>query len=342
MTDLLELTDESPEALYELFEARGWGDGLPLVAPTPARVEATLAHTPLDPDEVLGVLEPRGGLATVRQVAINAVLAGCRPEYLPVLIAATRALLRPDLNIRGVNATTHSVAPLLIVHGPIARELGFNAGTGAFGPGNRANATVGRAVRLILIHIGGATPGAGDASTQGQPAKYSYCVAENIDQSPWPAYHRSAGVDAGNAVTIHCGEGPHNFHDMESTGPVPILDKAASVAATLGNNNAPIAEAEFFVCLGPEAARTIASAGWSRWDVASYLFERARLPAGLLRRHFQSRLWTPWVQGLADDEMQPFVESPDHFKVLVVGGPGKQSCLIPSWGVTRSQTVAID
>jgi len=339
---MLDLIDESPESLYRLCEERGWGDGLPLVAPTEARVSEMLEAGGGDPEEVLAVLPPRSGLATRRAVAVNAVMAGCLPEWMPVLVAATRALGRPELNLRGVNATTHPSAPLLVVHGPIAERTGFNAGIGAFGPGVRANATVGRAVRLILLHVAGALPGSGDASSQGQPAKYCYCVAENVAQSPWGAYHHSVGVDAASAVTIHCGEGPHNFHDMESQEPRIILDKAASVCATLGSNHGPIPEAEYFVCLGPEHAATIAAAGWTRGDVASYLFERVRLPAVLLRTHFESQLWRPWALALDDDALQPLTESPDHFKVVVVGGAGKQSCLSPSWGVTKSVTEPID
>jgi hypothetical protein len=338
----LELVDESPEAIYAFFEERRWGDGLPLVAPTAQRVEAMLAGVGGDREEVLAVLPPRSGLATRRVVAVNAVLAGCRPEWMPVLVAATRALGAPQLNLRGVNATTHPVAPLLIVHGPIAERTGFNAGFGAFAPGHRANATVGRALRLLLLHAAGATPGDGDVSTQGQPAKYTYCVAENIVQSPWGAYHHSVGVMSGSAVTIHCGEGPHNFHDMEAETARPILDKAASVAATLGSNNGCIAEAEFFVLLGPEHAATIAASGWTRADVSAYLFEKTRLPARVLRAAFESTLWPAWMRALDDDDMQPMTERPDHFRVLVVGGPGKHSCLVPSWGVTKSVTVAIE
>ncbi len=338
---LIDVDDESPETLFALCAERGWGDGLPVVAPTATRVAAMLDAVDGDPDEVLAVLPPRSGLATRRVVAVNAVLAGCRPEWMPVLEAATRALGRPELNLRGVNATTHPSAPIVIVHGPIASRTGFNSGTGAFGPGTRANATVGRAVRLLLLHVAGAQPGRGDASSQGQPAKYTYCVAENVTQSPWGAYHHSVGVTATDAVTVHCGEGPHNFHDMESEDPKLILDKAASVAATLGSNHGPIPEAEYFVCLGPEHAAAMAAAGWTRQDVARYLFERVRLPASLLRTHFHSNLWRPWARALDDDAPQPLTESPDHFKVIVVGGPGKQSCVLPSWGVTRSVTEAI-
>jgi hypothetical protein len=335
------LLDESPESIYAYFEERGWGDGLPLVAPTKERVEAMLAGDGGDPDELLGVLSPRAGLATRRVVAVNAVLAGAKPEWFPVLVAATRALGRPELNLRGTNATTHPCAPLLIVHGPIAQRTGFNSGTGAFGPGNRANATVGRAIRLLLLHCAGAVPGSGDAAQQGSPAKYTYCVAENIAQSPWEAFHKSRGIAQESAVTIHFGEGPHNVHDMEAETPTPILDKIASVAATLGSNHGPIPEAEYFVCLGPEHAATIAQAGWSRMDVSRYLFEKVRLPASLLREHFESQLWRPWAGALKGTQMQPLVEGSEHFCVLVVGGAGKHSTLIPSWGVTASVTEPI-
>ncbi|MGH0033883.1 MAG: hypothetical protein ACQGVK_02505 [Myxococcota bacterium] len=346
MTEELELSAETPEALLELFEAKGWGDGLPLVPPTRDRVEAMLAGggdgDPPDPDQVIATLEPRLGEATRRAIAVNAVLAGCRPGVLPVLVSAVRALARPELNLRGVNATTHPVAPLLVVHGAAVAELGFNSGLGAFGPGTRANATVGRAIRLMLLHIAGARPGDGDASTQGQPSKYSYCIAENEAASPWESYPRSLGVDAASAVTIHCGENPHNFHDMESDAPEAILDKGASVMATLGSNNAPVSSAEFFVVLGPEHAATIAAAGWTRRDVQSYLYERARLPAGLLHGAFDVVQYRPWLKALGDDDAMPMTEHPDNIRVLVAGGAGKHSCVIPSWGMTRSVTVPIE
>lgn len=345
MTEL-ELPDESPEGLLAFFEERGWGDGLPLVAPTKERVDAMLAAVPggraPDPDEPVATLEPRLGEATRRAIAVNAVLAGCPDGVLPVVVSAVRALARPELNLRGVNATTHPVAPLLIVHGAAVGEFGFNAGLGTFGPGNRANATVGRALRFVLLHIAGARPGDGDASTQGQPSKYAYCIAENEGASPWQSYPRSVGVDAPSAVTIHCGENPHNFHDMESGTPAPILEKAASVMATLGSNNAPVSSAEFFVVLGPEHAATIAAAGWTRRDVQSFLYERARLPAGLFRRAFDVVQLRPWIQSLADEDPAPITDHPDNVRVLVAGGPGKHSCVIPSWGMTKSVTLPIE
>lgn len=341
--EIVELADESPEALAALLESRGWGDGLPVVAPTADRVDHLLAATGGDPDERLGVVPPRDGVATLRTVAINAVMAGCEPEVLPVVAAAVRALTSPEVNLRGVQSTTHPVAPLVIVHGEIVDRAGFNAGTGTFGPGNRANATVGRAVRFVLLHVGGARPGAGDASTQGQPSKYSYCIAERADASPWPAYPRSRGVDAPSAVTVACGENPHNVHDMESTEPVRLLTKAASVMATLGSNNACISQGEFFVVLCPEHAATIAGHGWARRDVQSFLYEQARLPRRVLRDAFDTVAWVPWLAAIENDTARlPMTDDPDNIRVLVAGGAGKHSCVIPSWGMTRSVTVAVE
>jgi len=336
------------ETVLDVYERNGWGDGLPLEAPTPERIDAMLRALapvngrPVDPDEVIAVLPPRSGEATRRTIAINAVLAGCRPEHLPVLISAVRALALPDLNLRGVNATTHPVAPLLIVHGQVAVEGGFNAGLGAFGPGNRANAAVGRALRLILLHIAGARPGSGDASTQGGPAKYGYCVAENLDESPWGGYARSVGVDAPSAITIHCGEAPHNVHDMESEEPARILDKVASAMTSTGQNNAPISQGEYFVALCPEHAAACAADGWTRDDVAAYLFNQARMRVSELKRAFGLRAWAPWMQRLSDDDLVPMTEAAANIKVVVIGGAGKHSSVIPSWGMTRSVTLPVE
>ncbi len=253
-----------------------------------------------------------------------------------------RALGRPELNLRGVNATTHPVAPLLIVHGDIVERAGYNAGIGTFGPGTRANATTGRAMRLILLHVAGAVPGPGDASTQGGPAKYAYCIAENRDATPWESYPASVGVGAASAVTVFCGEGPHNFHDMDSDQPARILDKCASAMASLGQNNAPISQGEYFVVLGPEHAATAAAAGWTRRDIASYLFQTARLPARVFRASFDVLAWEPWMRGVADDELLPMTGHPDHIRVLVAGGPGKHSCVVPSWGMTKAVTLPVE
>lgn len=335
--------DDSPEALLALLEDRGWGDGLPVVPPTAERVDATLeASGGGDPDEVIAALPPRNGAATRRAIAVNAVLAGCPPEVMPVVVTAARALAKPELNLEGVQATTHPVAPLAVVHGRAVDDLGFNGALGAFGPGCRANATVGRAVRFLLLHVGGARPGGGDASTQGQPSKYTFCVAENAADSPWSPYPWTLGITAESAVTVACAENPHNCHDMWSQGPKGILGRMATVIAQLGSNNAPVSSAEVFVALCPEHAVTIAEAGWSREDVQSYLFEQARLPASQMRAAFDPPLWEPWMHAAQDDELLPLTGHPDHYRVLVVGGAGKHSSVLLSWGVTKSVTLPLE
>ncbi|MGE0877946.1 MAG: hypothetical protein AB7L13_13065 [Acidimicrobiia bacterium] len=341
---LIEIADESPEALYALMDTNGWGDGLPIVAPTRSRVARMLAAHPGSPDEVLAVIPPRSGAATVRTVAVNAVMAGCPPEVMPVVVAAVRAIGRPEFNLRGVQATTHSVAIMVIVSGAIAVDAGYNAGFGALGPGNRANATTGRAMRLLLLNTGGGRPGDGDVSTQGSPAKYTYCFAENTLASPWPAYPRTRGVEAASAVTVAGVEGPHNSHDMWSTTPAPVYDKIASVMTTLGSNNAPMGDSEFFVVLCPEHAALAAQAGWTRRDVQLYLYQNARMPLGLRRKHFE--FWgrnIGWLNATEDaDQLIPMTADPDDIRVVVAGGPGKHSCVIPSWGsISRSVTLPV-
>jgi len=190
--------------------------------------------------------------------------------------------------------------------------------------------------------VAGAVPGPGDASTQGGPAKYTYCVAENLAATPWEGYALSRGVDADSAVTVHCGEAPHNFHDMESEHPANILDKCASAMASMGQNNMTISQGEYFVALGPEHAATASSHGWSRRDISSYLFDKARLPLGRVRANFESLAWAPWMKALADTDLVPMTGHPDNIRVFVCGGPGKHSCVVPSWGMTSSVTLPVE
>jgi hypothetical protein len=343
--DVLVVEDESPESLYAAMEEHGWGDGLPVVFPTEARVEQMLAGYPRSVDEMLAVLPPRSGAATVKTVAVNAVMAGCPPEVFPVIVAAVRALGESRLNLQSIQATTHSVAIMVAVHGQIVERAGYNAGIGTFGPGWRANATTGRAIRFVLLHVAGGRPGDGDASTQGQPAKYGLCFAENAAASPWPIFPRSLGIDAPSAVTVAGTEGPHNSHDMWSTHPEPILKKMASVMCTLGSNHAPMPSSEFFCVLCPEHAAQAAAEGWSRRDVQLFLFEHARLPWRVWAEHFAWRFQsTPWAAGNTDpDRLMPIMDSPDAIKVLVAGGPGKHSCVIPSFlGICPSVTVPVE
>jgi hypothetical protein len=336
VSELLELPDLDGETLLAFFDERGWGDGLPLIAPTPTRVEAMMGPLASKPNDVLAVLPLRRGIVTRRIAAANAVLAGCPNGLLPIFEAVVRILGGGKFNLSGVNPTTHPVAPLVIVHGAVVAEFGFNAGLGSFGPGSRANATLGRAVRLLLIHAAGARPGVGDRSTQGQPAKYTYCVAENQSGTPWETYPASLGITSPSAITVAAVENPHNVHDMESDTPERLLDKFASSVASLGSNHASAIGYEIFIALCPEHAATIAAGKWGRVDVQWYLYERARLPAAVLKEAFHSRMWPRWLRRAADGDLIPMTDRPENYKIFVTGGEGKHSAVLPSFSLAPS------
>jgi len=191
-SDVLRLSD-AVEAVNEHFHAEGLTDGLPIIPPTPEAVRRMLTYTDLDPQDVVAIVPPMNGQATVEKIAINAVMAGCLPQYLPVVITAVHALADDAFNLYGILATTHPCSNLVIVNGPIAQELAINAGYNVLGQGWRSNASIGRAVRLIMTNVGGALPGTVDRATQGSPAKYTYCFAENQSQSPWEPFHVTQG-----------------------------------------------------------------------------------------------------------------------------------------------------
>ncbi len=316
---------------------RGWTDGLPVVPPTEERVLWMLAGTARRPGETVAWIPPRRGRASVERIAINAAMAGCRAEYMPVLIAAVEALADPAFNLNGVQVTTHVTGPLLIVNGPVARRLDINGGPNVFGPGWRANATIGRAVRLILLNIGGATPGVLDRSTLGHPGKYTYCIAENEAASPWEPFHVSRGCRADeSAVTVFAAEAPHSVTNHVSPDARGVLTSIADSLATLGSNNMFVM-GEAAVVIGPEHAATMKKDGLSRRDVQEFLFQRARRRLADLT--FQgaygkiyNRNWPAWVNRDNPDEMVPAVERPEDFLVLVAGGPaGRFSAVIPGW-----------
>ena len=322
--------EDSFVELNELYHQRGWTDGLPIVPPTEAAVAAMLRGTDREPDEVVGVLPPRQGEATVERIAINAVMAGCRPEYLPVVITAVEAVADPDFNLDGVQATTHPVAPLIIVNGPLARELGINSGYNCFGQGFRANAAIGRALRLALMNVGGGLPGTGDRSTQGSPAKFSYCVAENEEANPWEPLHVERGFDRDvSTVTVTGSEGPHNIQEHYSNSGEGILLTIAGAMGQAGSNN--ILRHGFpLLTLGPEHAATIAADGYSKADVKRFIFERARYPVARLSAEYAETLRPLNADG--GDDMARICERAEDILVIVAGGSGKHSSWQPTFG----------
>lgn len=332
--DLVELPD-SLDAINEYFYERGWTDGLPIVPPTEDRVHRMLAGMRWRrPEEITATLPPAMGRATLHALAVNAVMAGCRPDYLPVLAAAVRAVADPQYGLSHRQTTTHAGAPLMIINGPGARALKINHGSGLFGPGWRANATIGRALRLVLINVGGAIPGEVDRSQHGHPGKYTYCVAENEEANPWEPLHVERGFPADQTVvTVVNAEAPHSITENIQTHPAEILRTVASSMATLGVNNL-YSQGHPVLMLGPEHARHIAAAGWTKRDIKLFLFERARQPWGLVRDRGKSKgpFFPAWVDTRDEGSMVPLVCHPDDLIVVVGGGAGGKSMWMPTAG----------
>ncbi len=332
--EALELPADA-EAFHREGIARGWSDGLPLIPPTEERVDSMLRYCDLAPLDVLAVIAPGQGEATVQAVAVNAVMAGCEPRHFPIVVAAVRGLANPAFNIDSVNATTHPCAIFVLVNGPVGPEVGIHSGSGCFGPTFPANAAIGRAVRLVLLNVGRAVPGRGDRATQGTPAKFALCIAEREDASPWPPFHTTRGLrPEQSAVTICACEGPHNIQDHGSNTAEGILRTVAGAMGQAGSNNI-WSQGEPFLALGPEHAATIAAEGWSREAVQEYLWTNARFPARKLSEEFREMVAThdPDTPLVIDEDSElAIAEAPEYIHVIVAGGPGKHSSWLPTFG----------
>lgn len=329
--ELITLADDGQEALDDYLAEMGWSDGLPVVAPTAERVAAMVAASGRPADPELGMMPPRQGVTTIEVLAVNAVMAGCRPEHFPVVVTAIEAMLEPAFNLFAVQSTTHPCSPLLIVNGPIAAEVGINARYGAFGPGVRANATIGRAVRLALLNVGGAAPGVLDRSTQGQPSKYSFCIAENEAESPWEPLHVERGFEPGQStVTVVGCENPHNINDHVSTDAEGILVTVAGSLANMGSNNAYLHGGPV-LAFGPEHAAIVAAAGLSKDDVRRYVFDEARIPRHIWERGGMAKMTD---DPFAAEPSVPIISRPEDLIIIVVGGFGRHSSWLPTFGAS--------
>ena len=332
-------------AFQDFVMERGWGDGLPMIPATPERVAAMLAGAGRPAGDLMAILPPRLGRATAERVAVNAVLAGARSEHFPVILAAVEAVAQPAFNLQAIQTTTHPCSPLIIVNGPIAARLGINGGGNALGQGHRANAVIGRAVRLVLQNTGGARPGREDRATQGHPGKYSYCVAENEAASPWEPLSVERGFAPGvSTVTVCASEGPHNINDHGSSTPEGIVTTVAGTAATVGSNNVYLG-GEPLVVLGPEHAATVAAGGWSKADFKRALWERAQVPLSRFDPSNLERFAVIHPAGFKDrppETLAPLARAWTDIMIVVAGGAGKHSVLIPTFGATRSVTRRIE
>jgi len=330
-------TKHTPEDLVEYYFEQAWSDGLPVVPPTPEKIDAVLDALGGDPEHLETVVPPRRGGLTRQILAVNMVMAGCKPEYAPVVRAAMLALCSPAFNLNGVQATTHMVSPLLVVNGPIRRAIGMNAGHNVFGSGNRANATIGRAIRMILLSVGGGTPGDLDKSTLGSPAKYTYCIAENEEISPWAPYHVEHGMnpDDSSVFVIAC-EPPHSVTNHIADDAEGVLDSIISAMSTIAHNNA-VSSGSCAVVIGPEHAATISKDGWTRHDVRNYLWMNAGNKFSALSFNdrygkIYNRNLPRWYKRQPDARI-PIVPSADDIHLFVAGGEaGRFSAFIPGWG----------
>ncbi|MCS7050283.1 MAG: hypothetical protein NZL87_01570 [Thermomicrobium sp.] len=311
----LEAVRHAREAIEYCYE-RGWTDGLPVVPPAEEFVDEFLAQVDRDPEEVVIEQEHLGRKCTVRLAAANAVMAGCKPEYFPVLLAALEALNRVPGN-RGLLQSTTGQAVFVVVNGPIRQRLGFNTKDNVFSPGDRPNATIGRAIRLVIMNALGIRPHEFDQSTQGQPGKFSLCIAENEEESPWDPLHVERGFDRDTStVTVGFVRGTMQVEQRDSKDPAVILETIADSMAYAGTYFPTPRGHAGIVVMGPEHAQLIAEAGWSKARAREYLWEHFGRPAGLLRRLAKGALLDP---ALPDDAFVRFAHAPEALLIVVAG-----------------------
>ncbi|MFT7585176.1 MAG: hypothetical protein ACI9EW_001599 [Cellvibrionaceae bacterium] len=327
------------EACYE----RGWTDGLPVVPPTPERVLRMLQGTQRDPADVLGIVPPNLVPCTVQKVAINAVMAGCLPEYMPVVLAAVEAALLDEFCMHGLLATTWFSGPIVIVNGPIARKIGMNSEGNALGQGNRANATIGRALQLVIRNVGGGVPGGIDRACMGNPGKYTFCFAEREHDSEWESLAEERGIESGkSAVTLFAGDGVQGIMDQLSRTPESLAMSFAQSLRTVTHYKLFMASDAILV-VSPEHSRVFFEAGWSK---------------DRLKQEIESTLMTPGEEiirrpeGVAEGIPEQFASAvvpkfkPGGLHIVRVGGnAGLFSAIIGGWvasGPTGSTAVTVE
>ena len=326
----VDVADDALAAIDACYE-NGWTDGLPVVPPEQSRVEAMLDMEGRPPETIIANHPTTGLECSLLAAAVNAVMAGCLPEYFPTVVAALEAANEADYNYHGSAASTGGSCQLLIVSGPVVNDIGMNAAGNTFGPGNRANATIGRAMRLVLLNVFRMTPAIADQSTQGHPGKYTMCIAERAESNPWAPLHEEFGFGPDiSSVTVFAGAGFCNVENHGGNSPEAILDCIADSMANLGC----ITSGQSLVVFSPEHAAIIASKGWSKAAVREYLFETAKQPVDTMKRvqKFVQREYE--IQGR--DDMHRGM-TPDDILITVAGGDaGGHSAFIPSWSRTRA------
>ena len=320
----------------EFYYDKGWTDGLPVVPPTESSIRAMLDAAGLEPGEEITFIENRQVSVTAEKVAINTVMAGCKPEYMPVVVAAVEALGDPVYSYHGPATSTGGSAVFMLVNGPIARELGMNDGDNLFGPGWRPNATIGRAVRLVMRNVIGTIPGRLDRSTLGHAGKYSFCIAENEAESPWQAVHVERGFRPDQStVTILAALAPHQFYNQLSNTAEGILTTAcAHMRVAAGTGRQP----QYVLVLAGEHMKVIADDGWSKDDIRRFVYENSQISIAELKR---INLRAGEVAAEDETTMRPLLYEPEDLIVVAAGSrAGAFSAHIPGWGSrTTSRSV---
>jgi len=306
---------------YEHAYEQGWTDGLPIIPATPEAVQQFVAASGRKADDLIALLPPRKGRATVEVIAVNAIMAGCRPEYMPVLIAAVEGVTDPTYPLELMQVTTNPMTPFLLVNGPVRNKLEINYGTGCLGPGWRANATIGRALRLVLINAGGALPGVYSKTSFGSPLRYSYICAENEEENPWTPFHVDRGFRREDStVTAFKASNFCNISGGEGVGPDEILRQiATNMPPMYGGGDGVL------LLLGVNHAQSLHEAGLTKRDIRERLWELARLPISHFAEAFSS---TERAAGRGDDNSVWRARSPDEIYIAVAGGPGPQNVYI--------------
>lgn len=337
---LIEVPDDL-DVINQIYHERRWTDGMPIIPPTEERVERMLRETGRPRDEKIATIPPSFGGATVERIAINAVLAGCRPGHLPVLIAAVEAVTAPEFNLQPMQTTTHSVAVWLIINGPIAERLEVNGTFNCLGQGSWANATLGRALHLILQNLGGALPGEMDRSTHGQPGKYSFCCAENEAATPWEPLHVERGYAPGaSTVTVVGAAGTLNMNCHPKDADELLRLIGSSMAYATSNDYRFVGEP--WIVLGPDTAQIFKREKLSKAEVKRRLWEESKMQGRRMSVEDLARTHTARRAELGEigpDTWLPVSRRPEEIGILVAGGPGSGHCVyVPSFGDTRAVT----
>ncbi len=340
---VLSVTDDV-EALHRMFCERGWSDGLPVVPPTVERVKRMLSMTQRPHDEVVATVAPAFGAATVGHIAINAVMAGCAPFCIDLLIAAVEAVAAPEFNLQGIQATTNPAAVWIIANGPVAGKAGITGGVNCLGQGPWGNVAVGRALRLILQNIGGALPGTMDRATHGQPGKISMCCAENEVASPWASLHVDRGyAPKDSTVTVVGFSGTLNMN-THSKNANEILRSIADAMAHAPSNDYWCG-GEPWIALCPEHAAILSQAGYSKTDVQRRLWELSLLRASRMAdKDYERTARTRRAElgEITPDTLLPIAPEPDRIGLIVAGGAGTHAVYMPGFGNSRSVTRRVD